>query len=212
LSWQPHSELNPNYLARQIIAFDQCGQSLLLNTVSGNDSRNIFISHDGGQTYRTVLNASAKGESLWFPSDTSSIICVTSNPFGIWISNNRGETWEKRSTSYISRDSLRVCSLHGLKYLNHTRLIVGCSPPKLLISDDTGRTFKILEIGHPNSDGELPQIANGAIEGELYACVAFSNRAGEGGIYRSDDFGSSWRRMPSPSSAWCHASESLPWW
>src|SRR5690242_9025044 len=74
-TWQPHSELEPDYLVRQIIAFDKCGQKLLVNALTGQDSRGIYITDDAGVTWRKVLDAPGRGEAMYFPSDTSSILC-----------------------------------------------------------------------------------------------------------------------------------------
>jgi hypothetical protein len=40
-TWEPHSQFDPNYLIRQIIAFDKCGQSMLINAVAGKSD--MFI-------------------------------------------------------------------------------------------------------------------------------------------------------------------------
>jgi len=203
-TWQPHCEMYPFYLVRQIIAFDKCGDRMLVNAVSGIDSvRGLYLTTNGGEKWRKVFNYPAQGESMYFSSDTSIIACAAWRPFGLWVSMDHGQSWHSRLSRNKIPWSTRVCSIGGLNFHDHTRYIIGCQPPELLVTDDTGKTFRSIPIGLPRSDGEIPQITVGSDSFEVYACVAFSNRLGEGGIYRSSDFGTKWERMKSPESLWC---------
>jgi hypothetical protein len=161
------------------------------------------LTHDGGTTWRKVLDAPAKGESMFFSKDTSSIFCATCEPFGLFVSKDHSETWNCCTIKDTSHKNSIVCSLYGIQTRGHTRLIIGCAPPSLLVTDDTGTTFKTIPIGLPQGDGEVPQIAPGYDSSELYVCIAFSNTIGEGGIYHNIDAGSTWHRIESPASLWC---------
>lgn len=199
--WEPHSEIDPNYLVRQIISFDKCGEGLLINAVSSHKIGKLFLTHNGGLTYKNVLDNSGIGESMFFSTDTSLIACATSHPFGIWISKDRGETWDCHTTE-TSDTSFIPCSIQGIAANGHLRIIVGCNPPMLLITDDTGKSFKHDSVGYYGGLGEVPQIAEGVDTTELYACIAFGGNTGMGSIFRSTNSGETWQKMKSPTSLW----------
>jgi hypothetical protein len=201
VTWEPHSEIQPDYLVRQIIAFDKCGESLIVNAVSARDSRALYLTLDGGHTYQRVLDGSADGESMFMPPDTSFIICATSKPFSLLISEDHGETWQRRTEQGID-DSLVACSVYGIKVDGHFRIFVGCSPPLLLVTDDTGRTFRNDTLQAIGRIGEMPQIVEGVDSSELYACIAFAGHADNGCIYHSTNSGLSWKKIKSPTSLW----------
>ena len=204
-SWSPHSELPVSVLIRQIIAFDPCGQRILVNEINGSKERGVLLTRDGGLSYQKVLNGSAKGEAMFYTKDTSLIVCVSSKPLGIWCSTDYGDSWSRHPCKGISNvDSIGVCTVWGTPIGNRLRLIVGMSHPGwLLISDDTGRSFSKVMLPSEFVDSEIPQITDGSRPGELYACMALSNRRKHSGIFKSEDYGNTWDTVRSPSSLWC---------
>jgi photosystem II stability/assembly factor-like uncharacterized protein len=100
------------------------------------------------------------------------------------------------------RDSVYICSVFGKELKSHLRLILGSAEPgMILLSDDTGRTFRESHTPIGVRKGELPQIVTGTTPSELFACMAMSNDTGSG-LFRSTDGGESWKPLNAPLNIW----------
>jgi photosystem II stability/assembly factor-like uncharacterized protein len=199
--WEPYLEIDPNYLVRQVIAFDKCGESLLLNAVSPKKRGALYLTSNGGLSVKKVLDDVAIGESMFFSTDTSLIITATASPFAIWTSKDRGLTWECRTKERFD-STLVVCTLTGIMHNGHFRIIIGCNPPLLLVTDDTGVSFRKDSIGYYDGLGEVPQIVEGTDSSDIYACIAIVGIWSKGSIYHSSDAGETWEKIKSPTSLW----------
>ncbi|MEI8133470.1 MAG: sialidase family protein [bacterium] len=77
------------------------------------------------------------------------------------------------------------------------------NPGRVVVTDDTGRTWKVAYDSIKIQGADIPQFAKGNREGELYCCantdISYNFSYS---VLHSLDYGKSWKVIKSPSSLW----------
>ncbi|MFI5184445.1 MAG: WD40/YVTN/BNR-like repeat-containing protein [Vicinamibacteria bacterium] len=147
-------------------------------------SDGLLRSADRGQTWRRQGLGLSRAVLALAASPTSPDLVVAATPLGVFVSRDKGASWEQVS------GALDGAEIHSLGFLpGSPDVLFAATATGLLKSIDRGRVWQRRGSGLPLSDiAGLTLVPDGRT---LYA----SDYA-HGGLYRSEDAGDSWRPFP----------------
>lgn len=166
---------------------------------AANPDRGVYRSRDGGKTWKKVLgpNDDVGAVEVVIDPTNSNVVYAglwnarrppwytyspTNGPGGgIFKSTDGGETW-KKLTSGLPKDGI-----------GRTGIAVSASNPR--------RVYAVVDCllsDTPPGGGAAPEPPQGAGRGGGGASAA----PGQGGVYRSDDAGATWRKMSGDNALW----------
>ena len=164
-------------------------------------------STNNGQTWETVLSGTQNyvfsGEALVVdPNNPQIMYAAEFLTSTVFRSTDRGRSW--RAMGQIPADSLlvppvipRLCCI-ALRPDSTGILYAGCQGSAIYRSDDSGRTWNLVQRFYPNNalrDTEIPQIRFSTLRPNVgYAVMTyfFSSFRPNGGLWRTTDGGASW--------------------
>jgi len=149
VSWQTRNQLLPIREIRNI-ALCPTDTSIIVIYASGNLLRSI----DGGYNWDIVLEGiSMDGETIEFhPTEPDSAFFVDFRGGNLWVSGNRGETWEYRANTALTT----VCSF-AINPNNPKLMIAGSGNTRVNRSTDGGFTWTTVKDGN-DYFSETPKI------------------------------------------------------
>ena len=162
----------------------------------------IFISYDAGETWEETSFNFQQSQQVsvlkmsWDPIDTNNVYAAATN--GIWASRDGGKTWFVKMAGIICDDIVVNPVENNIVYST-------IENDGIYKSTDYGNTWSRLNNGLP-----VPGIINfarislcNAQPNTLYASLTDLSTLGLEGLYRTDDAGVSWRKIPQAPNAFC---------
>lgn len=170
---------------------------LLLNCISTDSLRGVYISDDCGKTFCKVLNASSNGQTLY--GFDSILFFASKFPPKIFRSSDVGKTWTIIADLPDDYAKIKkVCTFYPSPDSGKSYLLVGTEPAT--IYRYTTRWDVAYSYG-TNSIDEVPQIMS--YDGKtISAILSRDNSNTPNGYLRSTDAGLSWKLLDSPASLW----------
>lgn len=176
---------------------DQPSNRLLIATVEGIAT----LERDGaGEPWQETGRVLSEYHTIGIAREPDAgVILACSHDGGLHISEDDGQTWERR-TDGIATDN--VYCVNYVRSNGDVRLFAGTEPAHLYVSDDLGRSWRDLASlrempSVPNWTFPAPphdaHVINVSIHPEdpdtVYACVE------QGGLFKTTDGGASWREL-----------------
>jgi photosystem II stability/assembly factor-like uncharacterized protein len=152
-------------------------------------SQGVLRSGDGGGTWRRISLGAAGAVLALAQSPGDRRLALAATPLGVFRSRDGGATWEQASQALVDAE------IHSMAFLpGHDDVVFAATGVGLLKSTDQGRVWQRRGGGLPLAD-----IAGLAldVDGKTVYASDFTN----GGLYRSDDAGESWRPFSSAGLA-----------
>lgn len=162
-----------------ITDFIPVGNRFLIIRRNGS-KESIFYSDDSGQSWcysMTILNNGIIIYPTRFRSYANKVYLV--NPDSIYISDNKGETWQILPVNVIQGPIYSDIVVSGSNVFISTQCCGG-----ILVSSDYGQTYSQVYNGFPQQNVGCNQLLNTISFGLLAATNL--------GVYRSNDLGASW--------------------
>ncbi len=173
----------------------------------------VYVSHDGGQTFTNVGLRETEHISkvLIDPRDSSTVYVAAQGPLwsaggqrGLFKTTDGGETWapiltkgEWTGVTDVVMDPTNPDVLYAATHQRHRTvwaLIDGGPESGIFKSTDAGKTWTELKKGLPAADkGKMSIAVSPQRSNVVYATIELAGRTG--GIWRSEDFGASWKKM-----------------
>ncbi len=173
----------------------------------------IYVSHDGGGSFKNVgLHDSEHiSKILIDPRDSATVYVAAQGPLwspggqrGLFKTTNGGETWELvlekgewTGVTDVTLDPRNPDVLYAVTHQRHRTvwgLIDGGPESGVFKSTDAGQTWSQLTKGLPSSDkGKMSIAVSPQKSNVVYVTIELAG--GEGGIWRTENSGVSWRKM-----------------
>lgn len=161
----------------------------------------LLESFDGGETWlpNSLEFAFAEEVSInrivWDKTDPNNIFVAASN--GLWVSNNRGESWDNTLTGLIS-DLEMVAA-------NPERLFAAVHSTGIYRSDNGGQEWVLLTNGLPNAQN-MHRINIAVCDSApdfVMASIVDPADFGLTGLYKTSNGGDTWQLVPNPPNYLC---------
>jgi photosystem II stability/assembly factor-like uncharacterized protein len=214
------SPSNPN------IIYVGCGEGLQRPDLATGDG--VYKSTDGGKTWRNMglKDAQQIGGVIIDPKDPNRVfVAALGHPYGpntergVYRSTDGGETWTRVLYKDENTGAIQVEFDPTNSQILYADLWAGRQGPwengawqgpesGLFKSTDGGNTWNKLTRGLPTFEQGLGRIGFGISRSApkiIYATVDANQR--QGGIYRSDDAGESWRQVSQDARTWGRGSD-----
>jgi photosystem II stability/assembly factor-like uncharacterized protein len=203
-SWEKLFELPLNYLITDIIF---TADSSILCGDQNPSIRELYRYDLKNKCLMKVLDDAAESHPL-MSTESDSVFFAAGYRGNIYRSIDFGKVWTLIA-KYHSNDSsyypnYYVCSGNSCIVSGHRRFICGfVTPGEILLSDDTGRTWRVGSNPSEIKEGPLPQISEGTRKGEFFCCsnTDFSGKDNYA-VLHSTNFGETWTLIKSPPDLW----------
>jgi photosystem II stability/assembly factor-like uncharacterized protein len=202
------------------------GEGLQRPDLSTGDG--IYKSTDGGKTWRNVglRDAQQIGSIIIDPKDPNRVfVAALGHPYGpneergVYRSTDGGATWRRMLSKDENTGAIQVAFDPTNSQIVYADLWAGRQGPwengawqgpesGLFKSTDGGDTWKKLTNGLPTFEQGLGRIGFDVSRSNpkiLYATVDANSQ--QGGVYRSDDAGESWRKISGDQRLWGRGSD-----
>jgi len=203
-----------------------CGEGLQRPDLSTGDG--VYKTTDGGKTWKHMglRDGQQIGAIIVDPQNPDRVfVAVLGHPYGpnvergVFRSTNGGQTWDKVLYKDPDTGAIALSFDPGNPQVVYADLWAGRQGPwenaawqgrnsGLYKSTDGGTTWRQLTKGLPTADEGLGRIGFGVSASDpkrIYAVV--DARQGNGGVYRSDDAGESWRQVATDPRLWGRGSD-----
>jgi photosystem II stability/assembly factor-like uncharacterized protein len=217
-TWTPVFDKQGSYSIGQVVMDPKNPDVIWVGTGENNNQRSVgygdgvYKSRDGGQTWENVgLKASEHvGRIVIHPKESDTVYVAAQGPLwsgggdrGLYRTADGGKTWaklldidENTGVTDVALDprnpDVILAATHQRR--RHQWTIVHGGPGSgLHRSTDAGKTWKKVTAGLPTAElGRIGLAVLPADPSVVYATVEAA--AGEGGVFRSTDFGVTWQR------------------
>ena len=213
------SPSNPN------VIYVGCGEGLQRPDLSVGDG--IYKSTDAGKTWTFLGLKDAQqigGLAIDPTNENRLFVAALGHPYGpneergIYRTTDGGKTWEKVLYKDENTGAVQVTIDPNNPNIVFADLWAGRQGPwengawngkesGLFKSIDGGTTWKKMTMGLPTTDQGLGRIGFCIAPTDSKRMYATVDAGRDGGIYRSDDAGESWKRMSSDNRYWGRASD-----
>lgn len=196
-TWQSLGD-NLLSLSSGALVFDERITALYYGT--GDSSSNgygagVLRSSDSGATWQQLsaqFNLGATFRLALHPQDTRTLYVARSS--GVWRSTDGGETWNRTLQGYATDLAVDVQDPR-LQFAALGRL-TGAAENGVYRSLDGGSNWTLIgSLPNGPGVGRISLAESTANPAVVYAVVTKSSDLSLEGVYRSDDFGGSWRRL-----------------
>lgn len=173
----------------------------------------VYVSHNGGKSFTNVglKDSEHIGKIIVKPGDSNVVYVASQGPLwssggerGLYKTSDGGETWdcvlskgEWTGVTDIAMDPNDPNVVYAVTHQRHRTVwgIVNGGPESgVYKSIDGGETWDELKSGLPGADkGKMSIAVSPQKSNVVYVTIELANRTG--GIWRSEDFGASWKKM-----------------
>lgn len=173
----------------------------------------VYVSHDGGKSFENVgLKESEHiGKIVIDPYDSNVVYVASQGPLwsaggerGLYKTIDGGETWELvlekgkwTGVTDVAMDPENPSTLYACTHQRHRTvwgLVNGGPESGVFKSTDAGETWTELKSGLPGGDkGKMSIAVSPQKSNVVYVTIELPGRTG--GVFRSEDFGASWKKM-----------------
>lgn len=173
----------------------------------------VYVSHDGGASFENVgLKESEHISKIVVdPRDSNVVYVASQGPLwssggerGLYKTTDGGKSWELvlekgkwTGVTDVAMDHVNPDVLYAVTHQRHRTvwgLINGGPESGVFKSTDAGTTWSELTSGLPSEDkGKMSIAVSPQKPNVVYVTIEVANR--EGGVYRSEDHGASWKKM-----------------
>lgn len=182
----------------------------------------VYVSHDGGASFKNVgLKASEHISKIVVdPRDSNVVYVAAQGPLwspggerGLYKTTDGGQSWslvlskgEWTGVTDVAMDPVDPNVLYAATHQRHRTvwaLLDGGPESGIFKSTDAGKTWQELTNGIPGADKGKMSVAVSPQQHQIvYVTIELANKNGQrdGGIWRSENAGASWKKMSNYTS------------
>mgnify|MGYP006282436473 FL=1 len=177
----------------------------------------VWRSDDSGKSWQDSSGGISLPHARWIAShpDDSSVVLLGTEPAGVFLSRDGGESWQQRPEISDFRDeggwylpySPEAGCVRGFAF-SGPRAYAAVEQGGMLVSDDTGESWRIAKGSTGETDTPVPR---GYIHPDVHSVCVHPSSADlvlapcGGGFYRSTDGGAHWEQIDDcyVRAVWC---------
>lgn len=155
--------------------------------LAAGEKKGLYKTKDGGKNWDTVIQGDTKVTALGFSPSQSNQVFVGDKQGNIYLSQNTGETWEKRST--LTESGAITALAFSPNFATDNTLWIGTEKQGILKTEDRGVSFSKVNQGLSDlSIRDITIVSNGEKEMTLWAATW------DDGVFYSQDGGTVWQK------------------